>query len=159
MDSYEWLAGLLEGEGSFLKGSPSRPWLPRVLLSMTDEDIVRRAADLTGVQSIHKHEHANPDWKPAFILQLSGQRAVDLMTRIRPLMGKRRQVQIDQAVACWNPLKDRNKDRDAEIMRLYATKQYSYADIGRLVGMKRQATRGVIRRRIAEREPRKTRGA
>jgi len=44
-----WLAGLLEGEGSFLKPAPCEPKHPRVALCMTDFDIVMRAANLFGV--------------------------------------------------------------------------------------------------------------
>jgi hypothetical protein len=43
-----WLAGLLEGEGSFVKGPPSRPNCPIVQLAMTDGDVVERAARLLG---------------------------------------------------------------------------------------------------------------
>ena len=39
-----WLAGLLEGEGSFLKAPPSDPNCPRISLEMTDKDVVERAA-------------------------------------------------------------------------------------------------------------------
>ena len=41
-----WLAGLLEGEGSFIAGPPSAPRTPAVVLSMVDRDVVARAADL-----------------------------------------------------------------------------------------------------------------
>lgn len=43
-----WLAGLLEGEGSFLKGPPSAPRYPVLSLQMTDEDVVARVAAMLG---------------------------------------------------------------------------------------------------------------
>ena len=51
MDEKElyWLAGLLEGEGSFMRGAPSRPNTPMVSLSMTDEDVVARVGRMLGV--------------------------------------------------------------------------------------------------------------
>ena len=39
-----WLAGLLEGEGTFLKGPPSAPRAPAVQLSMADRDVPNRSA-------------------------------------------------------------------------------------------------------------------
>src|SRR5438552_15840203 len=41
-----WLAGLLEGEGTFLRPVPSAPRAPLIRLAMTDHDVVRRAAGL-----------------------------------------------------------------------------------------------------------------
>ncbi len=37
-----WLAGLLEGEGSFMVGPPSDPRRPAIAVQMTDEDVMRR---------------------------------------------------------------------------------------------------------------------
>ncbi len=48
-DDAQWLAGLLEGEGSFLAGPPSARNVPRVALEMTDRDVVARAARLLAV--------------------------------------------------------------------------------------------------------------
>jgi hypothetical protein len=39
-----WLAGLLEGEGSFMRGK--RKDAPGISLAMTDRDVVERAAKL-----------------------------------------------------------------------------------------------------------------
>jgi hypothetical protein len=38
-----WLAGILEGEGSFIKPVPSAPRLAVVRISTTDRDVVERA--------------------------------------------------------------------------------------------------------------------
>jgi hypothetical protein len=40
-----WLAGLLEGEGSFMPGPPSNPRMPIICLAMNDEDVMARRAD------------------------------------------------------------------------------------------------------------------
>jgi hypothetical protein len=99
-----WLAGLLEGEGSFMKPPPSQPNQPTVALHMTDEDVVARVANLVGVR--HRPvKNRNPGvWKDSFLLQVRGGRAVELMTTLRPLMGARRQVQIDRALANYDPM-------------------------------------------------------
>lgn len=46
--SLYWLAGLLEGEGSFMKGPPSSPGLPVIRMVMIDRDVVERAASMLG---------------------------------------------------------------------------------------------------------------
>lgn len=98
-----WLAGLLEGEGSFQRGVPSKPTQPRVMLNMTDEDVVTRAARVMGVVSVVR-VRVQPGRKPVFQIALRGARAVALMQLLRPLMGQRRQRQIDEAVACYRAL-------------------------------------------------------
>jgi hypothetical protein len=147
MDEYPWLAGLLEGEGSFLRGIPSAPGVPVVALSMTDLDVVQRVADMLNIRYIHVklRTRENPAWRPAYRVKLTGQRAVDLMHQLRPMMGERRQAQIDAALACWNPPWERNRERDQEILRLHQTGDYNYTQIGSAVGVSRQLARMVIR--------------
>jgi hypothetical protein len=100
-----WLAGLLEGEGSFLCGPPSSPHCPIVTCVMTDEDIILRLANLWGVSygRVGEKRGAARGWKTAWAVRLHGQRAVDLMRAIRPLMGHRRQEQIDRAISSHRP--------------------------------------------------------
>lgn len=147
MDNYAWLAGLLEGEGSFKKGCPSAPGKPVVTVSMTDRDVIQRVADMLGVRSFREQHWANPKWKTAYTLQISGRRAVDLMIRLRPMMGARRRAQIDAAVACWNPIWERNRERDQMIMRLHEEGKLNYTQIGAAVGITRQSARAVVRRK------------
>jgi len=98
-----WLAGLLEGEGSFLAGPPSRPHLPLVALSMTDEDVVAKVAKLTGYSYCRSDRGKEKGWKPAYIMSIKGNNAVLLMNMLRPFMGDRRRRQIDRAVASYAP--------------------------------------------------------
>ena len=97
-----WLAGLLEGEGSFIAGPPSAPRSPAVQLSMVDRDIVARAAALIGV-SVTVVPSRREGWRTAYCARVRGARAVLWMKRLRPLMGTRRQAQIDRAVASYAP--------------------------------------------------------
>ena len=99
-----WLAGLLEGEGSFQQGPPSRPTQPRVMLNMTDEDTVLRAALLMGVVSVVRVAPGIPHRKTIFQIALRGQRAVSLMRALRPWMSVRRKAQIDAAISCYKAL-------------------------------------------------------
>src|SRR4051812_19042345 len=44
-----WIAGLLEGGGSFLPPAPSPPPIPLITIEMTDRDVRERFARLVGV--------------------------------------------------------------------------------------------------------------
>jgi hypothetical protein len=46
-----WLAGLLEGEGTFIAGPPSAPRSPAVQVAMVDRDIVERAGSCSMARS------------------------------------------------------------------------------------------------------------
>lgn len=115
-----WLAGILEGEGSFLPGPPSNPNVPRISVMMTDEDVIGEIAGLFG-RKYHKYVPSNSNHKPCFVVLLTGRKAIDLMTKLKPLMGKRRQAQIDRAIASYDPFavqrrqENSRKFSDAEI--------------------------------------------
>jgi hypothetical protein len=97
-----WLAGLIEGEGTFLAGPPSAPRMPAVQVTMIDRDVIERAGSLfeVGVQLIPSRRD---NWRDAYAVRVRGARAVLWMKRLRPLMGSRRQKQIDRAMASYAP--------------------------------------------------------
>lgn len=97
-----WLAGLLEGEGSFLAGPPSAPRSPIVQASMVDRDIIDRAGTLLG-SGVTVVPPRRDGWATTYCIRARGSRAVLWMQRLRPLMGKRRQAQIDRAIASHAP--------------------------------------------------------
>ena len=97
-----WLAGLIEGEGTFLAGPPSAPRSPAVQLSMVDRDIVERAGVLLGV-AVTVVPSRREGWKTAYCVRVRGARAVLWMQRLRSLMGARRRAQIDRAIASYGP--------------------------------------------------------
>lgn len=101
-----WLSGLLEGEGSFLCGPPSRPHLPIVTVSMTDRDIIERVSTLLGVGVVTSSRGRDKGWKTTFIAHQCGLPAVLLMKEIRPFMGDRRKQQIDRALASYHVKKN-----------------------------------------------------
>lgn len=142
-----WLAGLLEGEGSFLKAPPSRRSGVQVSVEMTDEDVVRRAADLLG-SSVVACKARRAWWKPSWRTCVRGHRAILLMKTLRPLMGQRRQGQIDSAIASYDanePWARRvnRKIPDIETLR-EMRKTMSLREIGRAVG----CTHGTIHLRL-----------
>lgn len=89
-----WLAGLLEGEGSFQKPPPSNPRQPAITVQMVDEDVIARVADLFGVK-YQSYGARKVEWKPTFKAQVRGLPAWTLMKELYPLMGTRRRSQID----------------------------------------------------------------
>jgi hypothetical protein len=102
VDVLHWLAGLLEGEGSFLVGPPSAPRSPVLALQMTDEDVVARVAEMFG-RKLGRWQPRDERFQPIFLVRVTGSKAVAWMTALRPLMGRRRQTQIDRALASYAP--------------------------------------------------------
>lgn len=84
-----WLAGLLEGEGTFdLKSGR----YPRVRVEMTDRDVVGRVASLFG-SSIRSTPRARP-FKSVWHAEKSGPEAAAVMLAVLPFMGARRSGKI-----------------------------------------------------------------
>jgi hypothetical protein len=84
-----WLAGLLEGEGTF---DLQRGKYPRIRLAMTDRDVVGRAATLMGTKvrlSLRKAP-VTSTWHA----EVQGPRAEALMEALLPYMGSRRSGRI-----------------------------------------------------------------
>ena len=99
-----WLAGLLEGEGSFMKGSPCNPNLPKISLQITDKDVTDKVAKILGVSSVIGSKPKKEHHKQCYIVVLRGAKAVEIMKEIYSLMGERRKKQIDEAIASYKPV-------------------------------------------------------
>ena len=94
-----WLAGLLEGEGSFMRGPPSEPNRVRISVDMTDEDVIRKVAVLMEASYVEcGKDRRNTKWKPYFRVMVRGNKAARLMRLVFPLLYSRRQAQIDRAL-------------------------------------------------------------
>jgi len=99
-----WLAGLLEGEGSF-QWRPQRRH-PVVALSMTDFDVVDEAARIMEARCLGPYTHpmttkSGASYKPYWMAVLYGRRAIAWMMVLYDLMGIRRKQQIWVAVMHW----------------------------------------------------------
>ena len=126
-----WLAGWLEGEGSFMKGPPSSQNSPRISGCSTDRDIIQRVASLFGTAPYSASRKGHPRWKKVWAVRVKGKRAVYLMFKLKPYMGYRRQQQIDNAVSCYvRKGRKLNADQVDEIRGLLAkgAKQQDIAD-------------------------------
>ena len=101
-----WLAGLMEAEGSFLCGSPSRPNCPRISIQMSDKDSIDKVAKLFAV-SVSSFvpkgtTKKGKDFKRIFVCSLKNKRTIEWMKKLLPLMGLRRQEQIIKALNSYN---------------------------------------------------------
>lgn len=103
-----WIAGLLEGEGCF---DGLNQTSPRVRLSMTDLDVMIKAAEILGAYNITKNTRITPIGRTVYYLSLHGRNALEWMRRIYPLMGKRRKNKIDECLQAWNEKQGRTGKR------------------------------------------------
>jgi hypothetical protein len=69
---------------------------------MTDRDVVDRAAVLLDC-AVGVIPARREGWRDAYCVRVRGPRAVEWMHRLRPLVGDRRQRQIDRAIASYAP--------------------------------------------------------
>jgi len=98
-----WVAGLLEGEGSFGWSMTT----PYVHVSMTDEDVIdryRRLLDL-GQKIVRRW----PDRKTAYQVVVRGRRAVAIMMTVYSLMGTRRRARIREVLIRWRALRSTSR--------------------------------------------------
>lgn len=100
-----WLAGLLEGEGSFcyMEGGPIKktPRI-RVQLRMIDEDVVRRAAALMEDATVYSYPGEQYGRQRSYLCMPTGYKAARIMRLILPVMGRRRQEQITTVLLRWD---------------------------------------------------------
>ncbi|MFC9963614.1 hypothetical protein ACFVH4_05135 [Nocardia ignorata] len=93
-----WLAGLLEGEGSFamikchVGGKVYR--YPKIVVNMTDRDIISRVADLFG-GSVYDMPRYIEGRKAQYRAQITGSGAARWMQDLYPWLGERRRTRID----------------------------------------------------------------
>jgi hypothetical protein len=136
-----WLAGLLEGEGSFLKPIPSAPGQPIASCRMTDLDVVELVATAfgTSVQANDKGRH-----RTEFAALLRGARAVEPMTVLRPMMSRRRKQAIDRAVVGYTPPAPRLSHREVEEICQRRSKRQTISSLARSYGVSRPTIRSVL---------------
>lgn len=96
-----WLAGLLEGEGSFgyhLNGG-RRSGRISIQIGLTDLDVIERVAILFN-RKVYCHKKRQ-NRKQSYSTFLTGPEAVILMRSLTPLMGNRRKNQIISSIEAW----------------------------------------------------------
>ena len=95
-----WLAGWLEGEGSFVAPPPSDPRRPRIVGSTRDRDVIDRVGRLLRIKPQSKYDLRAEErgWSPTYTVLKQGGGAVMLMLEVAPIMGRRRSGQITAAL-------------------------------------------------------------
>ena len=105
MDTHDryWIAGLLEGEGTFYNGSNGKYRYPCIQLAMTDKDIIDRAHAIIGGKGRVFTKNPGPvDGAPRQVLytfKVHGQNAVNVMNEIMPIMGVRRMARMKEVIS------------------------------------------------------------
>jgi hypothetical protein len=107
-----WLAGLLEGEGSFMMTSQSVQLVsgvkvyryPRITVNMTDRDVILQAANMFGnsVYRLPPQDGLKQQWRAS----TSGTHAASWMQRLYPWLGSRRRGQITRVFSEYNRASD-----------------------------------------------------
>ena len=101
-----WLAGFLEGEGCF---SSQRYYqnrtcwydLPSIQVNMTDRDVVARAGRLLGGRQVSVRVNCKTKHKDQYVWRVNGKRAVHVMRKLLPHMGKRRAKRISALIRSY----------------------------------------------------------
>ncbi|KKL45530.1 hypothetical protein LCGC14_2354760 [marine sediment metagenome] len=88
-----WLAGLLEGEGYF---GGHKGKYPRMVLKMTDEDVVTEVAAMWGTTVVRSGN--------CRVTQINGARAIQWMMTLYPFLYKYRREKIVKIIKFWKAL-------------------------------------------------------
>jgi transposase len=144
-----WIAGLLEGEGTF--GMSDRSICVKIL--MTDRDIIERAAALLrGHMYTRRAPKIDRPRRPAWVAQVKGPGAAGWMMTIYRLLGARRREQVRRAISKWremryvrvSPLVER------EILEALKTAGITKTDVARRLHVSRDTVYNVLQRSAAD---------
>ena len=106
-----WLAGLIEGEGCFCT---KKNWgSPTIVISMTDQDVVEKAAEIMGARV---YGPLKTPRLPQYRLVVYGSKAIQWMRILHQFMGNRRRAKIESIMENWNPGRIRER---IEIVKRY----------------------------------------
>lgn len=105
-----WVAGLLEGEGSFTYQGIGTKRNIAVLCHMTDRDVLERLQQKLGVGRLYgPYRNGKPDqgWKPRYMYSARGKFAYDIMKAILPLMCARRSARIRELLTGYDSVESK----------------------------------------------------
>lgn len=100
-----WIAGLLEGEGCF---HLQNKLYPLIVLQMTDEDVVVKAADMMQAK-IYRSGNL-------WVSRVTGVHAIGWMMTLYTLLGKRRRERVTEIIKIWYEHKYVNTPRNVRLM-------------------------------------------
>ena len=93
-----WIAGLLEGEGTF---DLANKITPRIRIVMTDLDVMIKAAQVLGAPSVNATKRPTRGNKTAYYLAVHGDMAISWMLKVYDFMGDRRKQEILRCIDLW----------------------------------------------------------
>lgn len=105
-----WLAGLYEGEGTLVRHrdrgdrSETRAWT--LAITMSDEDVIRRAHGLTGMGKVRETRYSETRTYWRWNVCASGELA-EILPRLLPYLGARRAARVRECLA-WLEAKEIN---------------------------------------------------
>ena len=103
-----WLAGVLEGEGSFLSARFDGHCYPRVQMTMCDRFVLERAMTLMPGSHIYAVSDKRGDergWSDSWIVMVNGLPAAEVMRAVLPWMGSRKTRANDRSLSAWHPIR------------------------------------------------------
>lgn len=103
-DEFAWFVGIFEGEGCISSRRKRdrgklRSASLRLIVTMTDEDVMRRLAAYARCGSVRGPIVRNPDHKPQWIWTAEGEPASLLLSRMLPHLGDRRRAKALERLA------------------------------------------------------------
>lgn len=96
-----WVAGLMEGEGSFASTKHGSPFMT---LQMNDKDVLEKLCSILGVAKLYgpyRHRRGENYDTPHYRVTAYSTSAIEWMLTIWPLMGMRRRAKIIEVVNKW----------------------------------------------------------
>lgn len=114
-----WVAGLLEGEGSFL--TQTNCYSPKVSCQMTDKDVLDKLVSIAGgtmFMVTKRQEH----WKDCWAWRISGDPAAELIKSLLPHLGERRRQRASEVLENW--YKNGRPYRKSTVIRDQAAQEY-----------------------------------
>lgn len=143
-----WLAGWLEGEGSFIWNKNNQQ--PLISAVSTDEDVIKRVSILFGVTYFSVGKRCDHH-KEVYRVCLRGRKAVDLMHKLKPLMGLRRTAKIDEVLAVYDsePRIFKLIQKDVDTVRsLAASRTMTQSEIADKVGISREMVNKILNNKV-----------
>ena len=114
--SIEYLAGLIEGEGSFLAKANGGA---AITVEMTDQDIVERLLTFGG--TVHGYAARKINWEPTWRWSLTSKLAFDLAKELLPYLGIRRTEQATRMMQQYQDSINRQTSTKTNIINRTAT--------------------------------------
>ena len=134
-----WLAGLLEGEGCFTFCGGGAYRAARIILNMSDLDIVERAKRLMGSKDVIYRSMAGRSGKQMYCIEVTqAEKVYEILSFIYPYMGARRKIRIEELlIHARGVLKRRanQKQKCLLIRHLYATGKFTRKKLAEMAGV------------------------